>query len=98
MDKSRQVKVLIIGTAGPTVCGRKALNPRVSAMCGEGNYRLRWATGQKASAAASKEHRWLSVSDIAPPLKNGLVKASEAPKELAEDCAELQLVCCSAHR
>ena len=31
------------------------------------------------------------MSDIAPPLKNRSVKPSEAPKEMAEDCVELQL-------
>ena len=75
-------------TAGPSVvCGKKALNRRVSVICAEGGYRVSCSTGQRASAAASKQ----SVSDIAPPLQNGSVKPSDAPKEMAEDCVELQL-------
>jgi hypothetical protein len=85
------LKVIIMVTAGlNVVCGKKALNRRVSAICGKGDYRLRCSTGQRAAAAASKQRRWLSVSDIAPPLKNGSVKPSEAPKGMAEYCVELQ--------
>ena len=31
------------------------------------------------------------MSDIAPPLKNGSVQPSQSPKEMVEDCVELQL-------
>jgi hypothetical protein len=88
------LKVIIMGTAGPSVvCGKKALNRRVSAISGQENYRLHCSTGQSASAAASKQQ-----GDIAPPLKNASVKPSEAPKEMAEDCVELQMVVRSAYR